>query len=180
MAKKKLTIDDIFNDDDFGLLDYKVKTSTVKTDEERLIDSFEEIYVFIDKNKREPCKSSMSEYSLLAKLKNFRENEEQKKVLKPGLGGHLPGDKVTPEIAKIRGLKVGEASASPGRLSGSNDLNDLIDMVAHIKEITGGKPIGIKFASGRIEEDIEFALKAKPDFITIDCRGGTTGSSPKF
>jgi len=83
MAKKKLTIDDIFEDDDFGLLDSKVKTSTVKTDEERLIDSFEEINVFVDKNDREPSKSSMSEYGLLAKLKNFRENEEQKKILKP-------------------------------------------------------------------------------------------------
>jgi predicted DNA-binding transcriptional regulator len=83
MGKKKLTIEDIFDDDDFGLLESKVKTSTVKTDEERLIDSFEEINVFIDKNEREPNKSSMSEYGLLAKLKNFRENEEQKKVLKP-------------------------------------------------------------------------------------------------
>lgn len=83
MAKKKLTIDDIFNDDDFGLLDTKVKTSTVKTDEERLIDSFEEINAFMDKNEREPNKSSMSEYGLMAKLKNFRENEEQKKILKP-------------------------------------------------------------------------------------------------
>jgi hypothetical protein len=83
MAKKKLTIDDIFDDDDFGLLDSKAKTSIVKTDEDRLIDSFEEINVFFDKNKREPNKSSMSEYGLLAKLKNFRENETQKKVLKP-------------------------------------------------------------------------------------------------
>lgn len=83
MTKKKLSIDDIFNDDDFGLLDSKVKTSTVKTDEDRLIDSFEEINVFTDKNDREPSKSSMSEYGLMAKLKNFRENETQKKVLKP-------------------------------------------------------------------------------------------------
>ena len=83
MAKKKLTIDDIFKDDDFGLLDSKVKTSTVKTDEERLIDSFEEINIFIDKNGREPNKSSMSEYGLMAKLKNFRANGEQKKILKP-------------------------------------------------------------------------------------------------
>jgi hypothetical protein len=83
MAKKKLTIDDIFDDDDFGLLDSKAKTSTVKTDEERLIDSFEEINVFTDKNDREPSKSSMSEYGLLAKLKNFRENEAQKQILKP-------------------------------------------------------------------------------------------------
>ncbi len=83
MAKKKLTIEDIFDDDDFGLLDSKLKTSAVKTDEERLIDSFEEINIFFDKNQREPNKSSMSEYGLLAKLKNFRENEEQKKILKP-------------------------------------------------------------------------------------------------
>lgn len=83
MAKKKLTIDDIFDDDDFGLLDSKAKASTVKTDEERLIDSFEEINAFFDKNKREPNKSSMSEYGLMAKLKNFRENESQKKILKP-------------------------------------------------------------------------------------------------
>ncbi len=82
--KKRLTLDDIFNDDDdFGLLDSKAKTSSVKTDENRLIDSFEEINTFFDKNKREPNKSSMSEYGLMAKLRNFRENEVQKKVLKP-------------------------------------------------------------------------------------------------
>lgn len=83
MAKKKLTIDDIFDDDDFGLLDSKTKTSLVKTDEDRLIDSFEEINTFFDKNQREPNKSSMSEYGLMAKLKNFRENEAQKIILKP-------------------------------------------------------------------------------------------------
>jgi glutamate synthase domain-containing protein 2 len=100
--------------------------------------------------------------------------------VKPGLGGHLPGHKVTNEIAKIRGLKPSEASASPGRLSGVNNLEDLQKMLAHIKKITDGKPVGIKFAAGHIEEDIKFALKAEPDFITIDCRGGATGSSPKF
>jgi hypothetical protein len=95
--KKKLTIDDIFNDDDFGLLDSKIKTSSVKTDEERLIDSFEEINVFIDKNDREPNKSCMSEYGLMAKLKNFRGNEDQKKILKPfdrhNLLGHVEMEK---------------------------------------------------------------------------------------
>lgn len=83
MAKKKPTLDDIFNDDTFGLLESKAKTSTVKTDEDRLVDSFEEINAFFDKNNREPNKSSMSEYGLMAKLKNFRENETQKKILKP-------------------------------------------------------------------------------------------------
>jgi len=100
--------------------------------------------------------------------------------VKPGLGGHLPAHKVTKEIAEIRGIKPGEASVSPGRLAGVNNLEDLQKKVVHIKEITGGKPVGLKFAAGHIEEDLEFALKADPDFITIDCRGGATGSSPKF
>ncbi|KUY26831.1 MULTISPECIES: GIY-YIG nuclease family protein [Bacteroidota] len=99
MAKKKLTIDDIFDDDDFGLLDSKAKASSVKTDEERLIDSFEEINSFFVKNNREPNKSSMSEYGLMAKLKNFRENEAQKKILKPfdryNLLGYVELEKAT-------------------------------------------------------------------------------------
>lgn len=101
MAKKKLTIEDIFDDDDFGLLDSKSKTSIVKTDEDRLIDSFEEINAFFDKNLREPNNSSMSEYGLLAKLKNFRDNETHKKVLKPfdrhNLLGYVEMEKQTIE-----------------------------------------------------------------------------------
>lgn len=95
----KKTLDDIFNDDDFGLLDIKTKTTIVKTEEDRLIDSFEEINLFIDKNHREPNTSSMSEYGLYAKLRNFRENETNKKTLKPfdrhNLLGHVELDELT-------------------------------------------------------------------------------------
>jgi len=95
----KKTLDDIFNDDDFGLLDIKTKTTIVKTEEDRLIDSFEEINLFIDKNHREPNTSSMSEYGLYAKLRNFRENETNKKTLKPfdrhNLLGHVEIDELT-------------------------------------------------------------------------------------
>jgi T5orf172 domain. len=80
---KKLTLDDIFNDDEFGLLNSKPKSSLIKSDEDRLIDSFEEINTFIDANNREPNASSMSEYSLLAKLNVFRQDEAKKKILKP-------------------------------------------------------------------------------------------------
>ena len=83
MSKKKPTLDDIFNDDEFGLLDSKIKTSNIKSEEDRLIDSFEEINTFFDKNKREPSTSTMSEYGLLAKLKNFRQDEVKKKIVKP-------------------------------------------------------------------------------------------------
>jgi hypothetical protein len=80
--KKKISLDDIFNDDAFGLLDSTAKASNVKTADQRLIDSFEEINAFVDKNGREPNTSSMSEYGLLARLKNIRENEQQKISLK--------------------------------------------------------------------------------------------------
>jgi hypothetical protein len=79
----KKTLDEIFDDDEFGLLDSKQKSSNIKTEEDRLIDAFEEINIFIDKNNREPSTSSMSEYGLFAKLRNFRENEQDKTILKP-------------------------------------------------------------------------------------------------
>jgi len=115
----KTTLDDIFNDDEFGLLDVKPKTSNVKTEEDRLIDAFEEINIFIDKNNREPSTSSMSEYGLYAKLKNFRDNETDKKTLKPfdrhNLLGHIEMEEITIEdILKDDDL---------GLLSTDNDLD---------------------------------------------------------
>ncbi len=95
--KKKISIIDIFNDDAFGLLDSTAKTSIVKTADQRLIDSFEEINAFVDKNNREPNTSSMSEYGLLARLKNIKENEQQIISLKPYDRYNLLG---TVEIAK--------------------------------------------------------------------------------
>ena len=79
---KKLTIDDILNDDDFGLLDLKPKTSNIKSSDDRLIDSFEEINMFIDKNGREPNTSNMSEYGLSARLKAMRQDNAKKQILK--------------------------------------------------------------------------------------------------
>jgi glutamate synthase domain-containing protein 2 len=99
---------------------------------------------------------------------------------KPGHGGSLPADKVSAEIAAIRGIALGKDGITPSRMTGVDSTNDLRDMVAWLRKITDGKPIGIKFAAGNIEEDIEAALYAAPDFITVDCRGGATGSSPTF
>ena len=79
----KKTLDDIFDDDELGLLNVKQKSSNIKTEADRLIDAFEEINIFIDKNNREPSTSSMSEYGLFAKLRNFKENGKDKKILKP-------------------------------------------------------------------------------------------------
>ncbi len=101
MSDKKLTLDDIFNDDTFGILDTKAKAPQVKTDEDRLIDEFEEINVFFDQNHREPSQGSMSEYALMARLKKVRNDEVIKKTLKPfdrhNLLGHVDIDSPTLE-----------------------------------------------------------------------------------
>lgn len=100
--------------------------------------------------------------------------------VKPGLGGHLPQEKITSEIAGIRKLEKGEAAVAPARLAGIDEIRDLVKRVARIREITDGVPIGIKIATSHLEEDLAMALMAEPDFVTIDCRGGATGSTPKF
>lgn len=100
MAK---TLDDIFNEDDFGLLDSSEKKSVIKTDEDRLLESFEEINSFFEKNKREPSNSSIAEYSLLARLKEFRNNENKKRIVKPFDRFNLLGkvEYETPSIDEI-------------------------------------------------------------------------------
>lgn len=99
---------------------------------------------------------------------------------KPGMGGHLPGEKVTAEIAELRGKKQGEDVQSPSKFPELNTKEDLKDMVRMLRSRSDGRPIGIKIAAGRIERDLEYCVYAEPDFITIDGRGGATGSSPLF
>ncbi len=99
---------------------------------------------------------------------------------KPGMGGHLPGEKVTEEIARLRGKNPGEDVQSPSKFPELNSREDLKDMVSMLRNRSDGRPIGIKIAAGRIERDLEYCVYAEPDFITIDGRGGATGSSPLF
>lgn len=99
---------------------------------------------------------------------------------KPGMGGHLPGEKVTEEIAKIRGKKVGEDIISPSCFPNIKSKEDLKDLVEDLRKRSEGRPIGIKIAAGNIEKDLEWIAYAMPDFITIDGRGGSTGASPKI
>ena len=99
---------------------------------------------------------------------------------KPGMGGHLPGSKVTEEIAAIRGKNVGEDIQSPSKFPEINSKEDLKAMVDMLRERSEGRPVGIKLAAGNIEKDLAYAVSAGPDFITIDGHGGATGSSPFF
>ena len=99
---------------------------------------------------------------------------------KPGMGGHLPGDKVTREIAAIRGKQIGQDIQSPSKFPDIKTKEDLKELVYMLREASEGRPVGIKIAAGRIEKDLEVCVFAEPDFITIDGRGGATGSSPLF
>lgn len=99
---------------------------------------------------------------------------------KPGMGGHLPADKVTNEIAKIRGKKQGEDIISPSKFKDIRTKEDLKKLVDELRKKSEGRPIGIKLAAGHIEKDLAFIAHANPDFITIDGRGGATGASPKI
>lgn len=98
---------------------------------------------------------------------------------KPGLGGHLPGSKVTEEISAVRGFPPGEDIISPARFPDISSAGELEAKIEWLRGISGGKPIGVKLAAGHIEADLAVALAAGPDFITIDGRAGATGAAPK-
>ena len=103
---------------------------------------------------------------------------------KPGKGGILPGEKVTEEIAQIRGIKVGEDSISPNRHPDIDSTEDLLDMINHIRDVTG-LPVGFKSvigAYGWIDELCQLinerGIESAPDFITVDSGDGGTGAAP--
>lgn len=99
---------------------------------------------------------------------------------KPGMGGHLPGEKVTPEIAAVRGFPAGADILSPACFRDITTPSELRARVAELRALSEGRPIGVKIAAGHIEKDIDFILEAEPDFITVDGRPGGTGSAPKY
>jgi glutamate synthase domain-containing protein 2 len=104
---------------------------------------------------------------------------------KPGKGGILPGGKVTKEIAKIRGIDVGQDSISPNGHEEIRSVADLLDMINHVREVTG-KPVGFKMVVGQLGffSDLFEAIHKRgrssaPDFITIDSADGGTGAAPQ-
>lgn len=102
---------------------------------------------------------------------------------KPGHGGVLPGKKNTAEIAAIRGVVAGETVLSPPGHSAFKGPDGLIGFIGHLRNLSGGKPIGFKLCIGRVEEfeDICRAMvnaNVFPDFISIDGAEGGTGAAP--
>jgi glutamate synthase domain-containing protein 2 len=103
---------------------------------------------------------------------------------KPGKGGILPGVKVTREIADIRGIPAGQDSISPNRHPEIGTVGELLDMIAHIRAVTG-KPTGIKCVIGAYDwlnalfEGVKArGLESAPDFIQVDSSDGGSGAAP--
>ncbi|MBU0586982.1 MAG: FMN-binding glutamate synthase family protein [Gammaproteobacteria bacterium] len=102
---------------------------------------------------------------------------------KPGHGGILPGPKVTPEIAAARGVPVGVDCISPSSHSAFSTPLELLQFIARLRELSGGKPTGFKLCIGHPWEwfAIVKAMQASgitPDYIVIDGAEGGTGASP--
>jgi len=102
---------------------------------------------------------------------------------KPGHGGILPGEKVTPEIAEARGVEAGKDVVSPASHSAFSTPREFLEFLEKLRELSGGKPVGFKLAIGHPWE--WFAIvKAMletgktPDFIVVDGGEGGTGAAP--
>ena len=97
---------------------------------------------------------------------------------KTGTGGHLPGSKVTGEIAKVRELDEGQDAISPATFPNLTSIQAFRDFSAEVRERTGGIPVGFKLSAQHIEDDIDAALEIGVDYIILDGRGGGTGAAP--
>ena len=102
---------------------------------------------------------------------------------KPGHGGILPGEKVTPEIARTRGVPEGVDCVSPARHSSFSTPLDMMAFVARLRELSGGKPVGFKLCVG-LPWEFMGIVKAMlesgtvPDFVVVDGGEGGTGAAP--
>lgn len=102
---------------------------------------------------------------------------------KPGHGGLLPSHKNTPEIARIRNIEPHVTVHSPASHSAFTNARELVLFIKHLRDLSRGKPIGIKLCIGRKDEFLEMldqmvVTGIYPDFITIDGAEGGTGAAP--
>jgi glutamate synthase domain-containing protein 2 len=103
---------------------------------------------------------------------------------KPGLGGVLPGAKVSPEIAAARGVPVGRTVVSPPAHSAFSTPMEFVQFIATLRRLSGGKPVGFKLCIGARTEFLSIckailATGIAPDFVVVDGSEGGTGSAPQ-
>lgn len=124
---------------------------------------------------------------------NFRQNALREAVkmievklsqgAKPGQGGILPGAKVSAEIAKTRGVPMGQDCLSPSKHSAFSTPLELLQFLQKLRELSGGKPVGFKLSIGHVWEWFAIAKAMQqsqllPDFIVLDGGEGGTGAAP--
>lgn len=102
---------------------------------------------------------------------------------KPGHGGILPAQKITPEIAKIRGVPMGQDVLSPPTHSTFDTPRGLLEFVKQLRELSDGKPVGFKLCIGKRREFMAICkamieMDIYPDFIAVDGGEGGTGAAP--
>ena len=126
--------------------------------------------------------TKLLEVSKLPQVKMFEIKISQ--GAKPGKGGILPANKVTNEIALIRGIKKGKVSISPNRHAEICNNSELLQFINHIRDVTG-KPTGFKavissenWVESLCQEIHLKGIQSAPDFITIDSGDGGTGAAP--
>ena len=99
---------------------------------------------------------------------------------KTGTGGHLPGKKVSGKIAEVRELEEGQDAISPPTFPNLVTPDDYRKLIAEVRDVSGGVPIGAKLSAQHIEADIDAALDIGVDYVILDGRGGGTGAAPEL
>ncbi|MCF8601912.1 FMN-binding glutamate synthase family protein [Gordonia sp. HY442] len=102
---------------------------------------------------------------------------------KPGLGGVMPGAKVTAEIAEMRGVPVGQTVVSPPSHNRFHTPEGLCEFIGQLRDLSGGKPVGFKLCVGSRSELLGIckaiiSTGIAPDFIIVDGSEGGTGAAP--
>lgn len=102
---------------------------------------------------------------------------------KPGIGGELPASKISAEIAEIRGVPRGQDCISPASHKEFSTPTELIEFIAELRELSGGKPIGFKLCVGSHTDVLAIckailAVGTGPDYIIVDGAEGGTGAAP--
>ena len=100
---------------------------------------------------------------------------------KPGMGGHLLAEKVSPEVSKIREIPQNTDALSPCRFLDSQNKDELKEHIELIREVTDWQvPIIVKLGPGRVDEDVKLAYEVGADIISLDGMEGGTGASPEI
>ncbi len=135
------------------------------------------------------CRDGKGNFS----AEKFKENASRPEVkmieiklsqgAKPGKGGVLPAEKVTAEVASIRGVEMGKSVISPSAHSAFGTPVEMLQFIQQLRELSGGKPVGIKLCVGRKSEFMALCkamLKTnlRPDYINVDGGEGGTGAAP--